>query len=363
MIGGVFLGISTIVDVAALAGVSVSTVSNVINHKGTTAPETEKRVREAIRQLNYIPNTVAKNLKTSRNNTVGIIAEDICAFMSGPIIEGISSVCEAKGYTVSLCNLRLEHLYPPQEPADYEQMVRRPEFLRSVQDSVTNFLSARVSGVIYVGLHPRDVGGILPQLPIPVVYTYCLTRSDGDCTVNYDDFQGAKLAVDHLAELGHRRIALISGPINSIPTHKRMQGYTESLMEHGLSFDPAYVCTGKWSTSAGYQHCCRLLDMEYPPSAIFCMSDDIAFGAMRAAYERGISVPGRLSLQGFDNTDSSRCVLPALTTVNVPLSQMGRTSAQLLMSLMTQQEVEARHVLLPCTHVLRQSTAPPACGQ
>ncbi len=103
--------------------------------------------------------------------------------------------------------------------------------------------------------------------------------------------------------------------------------------------------------------------MEYPPSAIFCMSDDIAFGAMRAAYERGISVPGRLSLQGFDNTDSSRCVLPALTTVNVPLSQMGRTSAQLLMSLMTQQEVEARHVLLPCTHVLRQSTAPPACGQ
>ncbi len=351
--------ISTINDVAALAGVSVATVSNVINRKGTTAPKTEARVRAAIKQLNYIPNTLAKDLKTSRTSTIGIVVEDIGAFMTGQIIEGISAVCEAQDFALSLYNLRLEHLALLQKYVEYDKLVCLPEFRHSVELSVTSLLASRVSGLIYVGLHPRDVEGILPELPFPVVYAYCFTKSGDDYTVNYDDYQGAKLAVDYLAGLGHQRIALISGPINSIPTHRRMQAYTESLMEHDLVFDPAYVCTGSWGFGMGYEQCGRLLDLPAPPTAIFCMNDPMAFGAMKAAHERGVRVPEDLSLHGFDNDSASGFVIPALTTIDLPLAQMGRASAKILLDLMAGRQADNPRILLPCAHIPRQSTARP----
>lgn len=348
---------STINDVAALAGVSIGTVSNVINKKGNTSPKTEAKVYSAIKELNYIPNTLAKDLKTSKSKTIGIIAEDVSAFMSGKIIDGIASICEAHDYAVSLYNLRAEYRVDWDQAAPYEYLAKSESFRKAIKVSVTNLLSSRIRGLIYIGIHPRDVAGLLPSLDIPVVYTYCFTKGQNDYCVNYDDYQGAKLAVDYLAEMGHRRIALISGPIDSIPAHKRMKGYTESLMVHDLTFDPAYVCTGNWHFEDGYRQCCHLLDMAVPPTAIFCMNDVMAFGALKACRERGIAVPEQLSIHGFDNLTASEFFSPALTTIDISLFQLGVETGKMLLNILLDKTVENRSVLVPCSHVLRSSAA------
>lgn len=350
---------TTIHDVAAYAGVSIATVSNVLNRKGNTAEKTTAKVLAAVRELNYIPNALAKDLKANRSRTIGIIAEDVSAFMSGNIIDGISAVCETHDYAVTLCNLRAEHYMNTQPGMTYEMLPSYLPFQKAVSTAIDSLLSARVGGLIYIGLYPRDVSGILPDLGIPVVYTYCFTQNSGDYCVNYDDCHGSSIAMEHLISLGHTRIALISGVINSIPGHKRMKGYTESLMKHNLLFDPTYIITGDWGFPHGYRSCMQLLDLPEPPTAIFCMSDVLAFGALTAAHERGIRIPEQLSVHGFDDLLTSQFYLPPLTTVSLPLAGLGKTSADLLLCIISGNTPEARGILVPCTEIVRSSTRAP----
>lgn len=340
----------TIHDVAKLAGVSIATVSNTINQSNKVTPQTAERVKNAIKELNYIPNTLAKNLKTHQSNIIGIISEDIRAFSSGDIIDGICEVCEKRDYSINLCNLRVNA--KAGLSFSYKELEESDSFKWSVQNAVNMLLTSRVCGLIYIGIHPRDVGHILPVLDIPVIYTYSYTKKDDYC-INYDDYQGARLATEYLIGMGHQKIAIICGSINSVPSHKRMLGYQTSLMEHNLSLYPEYVRTGNWLYDDGYNQCLNLLRLENPPSAIFSMSDLMAFGAMNAASDYGCRVPEDISIHGFDNLEVTNFIKPALTTVSLPLQTLGYTAAETMINILDGNPPKEHSVLIPCSHVVR----------
>ena len=346
----------TIHDVAKRAGVSIGTVSNVINQRNKVAEDTTVRVLNAIQELQYIPNTAAKALKTNQSHIIGILAEDISAFSSGPIIDGICQYCEEHNYTVNLCNLRVNNKVEHEREFLYSQLETSAAFHNSVQKSLNMLITSRVDGLIYIGVHPRDVSKILPEISIPVLYTYSYTKGPDVC-VNYDDFQGSLLAVENLIHLGHKKIGLICGSIDSISSHKRLMGYQNALMKHDLPFYPEYVRSGNWHYEDGYRCCQELLSLPVPPTAVFSMSDLMAYGAINAACDQGLRVPEDFSVQGFDDLEHSSIIRPALSTIHLPLQEMGRKSAELMLRLLEHEPVteEENRILLPCTLVPRNS--------
>lgn len=344
----------TIHDVAKLAGVSIATVSNVINQSQKVSPKTAERVMSAIKELNYIPNTIAKSLKTSQSRIIGILAEDVNAFFSGDIINGICEYCENRDYTINLCNLRVNSKVIQTSTVLYKELEETSSFQKSVENSLNIFMTSRICGLIYIGTHPRDVGHILPELQIPVVYTYAYTKNNDYC-INYDDCQGAMLAVDHLIEKGHTKIALICGSVDSVPSHKRMMGYQTSLMNHNLTLYPEYVRSGNWQYTDGYNQCLELLRLKNPPTAIFAMSDLMAYGAINACLDNGYRIPEDISIHGFDNRDLSEYTNPALTTIDLPLLKIGMQAAETILSIVNGLPPENRGVLIPCAHIPRRT--------
>lgn len=346
----------TISDVAKRAGVSIGTVSNVINKNGKVKKATAEIVLKAIDDLGYIPNTVAKSLKTSHTKIIGVLCEDVSAFSSGEIIDGICDYCEQNGYTITLCNLRVNRKVNHTVTFNYDELEASDSFQKDVLTNVNQLLATRVSGLIYIGVYPRDVKNVLPALDIPVVYTYAYTTNDDYC-INYNDFQGAKLAVEFIIKNQHKDIAVISGSINSIPGHKRLLGYQTALMEHNLPFIPEYIRSGNWHYEDGYQQCQELLNLPKPPTAIFAMSDVMAYGAMNAAKDRGLHLPIDLSIHGFDDLELSSYTRPSLTTIGLPLKEMGLKSAESILKLICSEPLERFNILLDCSHCHRKSIA------
>ena len=342
----------TIHEVAKLAGVSIGTVSNVINQTNKVSPRTSEKVMAAIKELNYIPNPLAKSLKTNQSRIIGVMAEDVRGFSSPDIIDGVCDFFETENYSISLANLRVntkagrEFLYKEVEESDV--------FKKSINDALSMLLASRICGLIYIGTHLRDVGNILPGLDIPVVYTFAYTMKKDYC-VNYDDYQGARLATEYLIKMGHKRIAVICGAINSVPTHKRLMGYQTALMEHNLPLYPEYIRTADWHYEGGYEQCLELLRQKNPPTAIFSMSDLMALGAINAATDNKLRVPEDISIHGFDNLELIEFIKPALTTVRIPLHDLGFQTARLLSDILHNHKPEKHSLLLPCTHVVRDT--------
>lgn len=348
----------TISDVAKKAGVSIATVSNVINQNGKVKKNTEQLVLNAIDELGYIPNQIAKGLKTSQTNIIGIMAEDINSGFSSGIIDGICEYAEKTGYTVSLCNLRVNRKVKVADDTDYLEMASSKGFQELVRTNLNLLLTSRICSLIYLATYPRDVAKILPKLNIPVVYAYAYHSDQNVCSVNYDDFKGGKAATEYLISKGHKKIGLISGSIQSYPTHRRMLGYQTALMEHQLPFVPEYICTGHWFYKDGYEQCLRLLSLPDPPTAIFAMSDIMAYGAINAASSKNINVPKDLSVIGFDNLELSSYCQPPLTTIRLPLQEIGIQSCKLAISLVEKKPVKDRCLQLDCRLIERDSVSP-----
>ena len=203
-------------------------------------------------------------------------------------------------------------------------------------------------------LHPRDVGHILPKLNVPIVYTYAYTKNDDYC-INYDDFQGAKLAVDHIIKKGHKDIAMISGSIDSVPAHKRMMGFQTSLMEHNLIFNPKYIRPGNWLYEDGYEQTKELMRLDKPPTAIFAMNDLMAYGAINASMDMGLKISEDIAIHGFDNLKLSQYIYPRLSTVDLPLRKMGIRAARTILEIIDERPPEKHSILIDCKHIARQT--------
>lgn len=336
-------------DIAAKANVSTATVSYVLNGKQNVKPETRERVQKIIEEMNYKPNNAAQSLKSKRTNTIGVIAEDLTVFNVPEIIDGINDYADQYDLHILLTNLRL-HKRVGHNYANVDA------YRKYAENAVSDLLAKQVEGMIYIGVHPRDVTGLIHTSNKPIVYTYCYT--DKDVSIQYDDEKASCDAMLHLVEKGHKRIAIITGLMDSIPSRLRFNGFYKAVTDYQLPFDPNLIKVGDWGLDSGYRLTKELLALAHPPTAILIMNDVMAVGAMRAAIENGVEIPRDLSIIGFDNRDFSDYVTPRITTMDLPLHDMGYNSMKSLAQLMKGEDVT--HDKSPiCSLIERHSVAPP----
>lgn len=330
----------TIRDVARRAGVSIGTVSRVLNGRPLVAESTRERVLAAIRELNYRPDGVARSLVSARTHTVAMVVPDITSPFFPQLVRGVEDVARREGYAVLLMNTD-----------------QRPERERDVLEALRE---KRVDGLVFMSADVTDAHlDAFRRLRCPVVLA--ATRAPGDelPAVIIDNVAAARDAVRHLLEHGHRRIGLISGPLNDrIAGKTRFEGYVTALREAGLAVEPELVEQGNYREPDGYRAARRLLELPDPPTAIFAASDEMAVGALNAAVDRGLRVPGDLAVVGFDGVALADMVRPKLATVVQPIYETGATAMRLLVRRLREGRwPDAGVTILP--HALRPG---PSCG-
>lgn len=327
----------TIRDVAQLAGVSTATVSKVLNDGAYVSASARERVHAAVGKLDYRPNTIARSLKKQRTHTIGLITDDLKGVFTMPLMLGVEEAVSAEGFGVFLCN---SHGEPPRERSHLRML-----------------LDKQVEGVILLsGYRVRERGA--PTLPLgglPIVYLYQYTRDVAAPSVIPDDRGGAELGTRHLLGLGRRRIGFINGPPHYEATHRRLDGYRNALDQAGVAFDPALVRVGTWHQSSGYDLATELMALPDPPDAIFCSADGLAVGALDALHQLGARVPDDVAVVGFDDRDFAAHQRPPLTTVALPLYEMGRLAGDLILKAARGTAGTPTVHVVPCRLVQRQS--------
>lgn len=344
----VFL-IATIKDIARLTGVSVATVSNVLNGKsGAAGPAKTKEIFEAAARLQYQPNTLAKNLKLRRSHTVGIITEDLTVFNTPEIVDGIEAYCEEQGYEIVLANMRLFKRYDNNLTDTPEHAVLFANTLRSLQ-------AKQVEGVVYIGYHYRRVS-YQPQNDIPFVYAYCAPTEGNFPSVTFDD-EGASYQVGtELVRHGHQNIGVISGPISSLNAQARLHGYQRALYDAGVLYNNDLTLYGDWNKESGYRCAEQLIAKGV--SAIFAFNDVMACGVYAYCIRHNLAVGRDISLFGYDNRSVVDAFSPAISSVESPLGEMGRRSAALVLEKIRNPRAELpRTSTIPCILHLRDSVA------
>ena len=339
---------ATIKEIAKACHVSVATVSNILNDKPGASENTREMVLKVAREMDYMPNYMAKNLKTKNSRSIGVIAEDMTIFSIPDIIDGITEYCEEVDYQILLTNLRLYKKYN-------DTYYGRTDFYGIVQQEIKKLMAKQVEGIIYVTAHERVIRCIPEDLPIPAVMAYGYTRSGKVPSVVVDDEHGALDIVNHLIENGHEKIGVITGKADSLHMQARLIGYQKALLNHKILYDPELVKTGDWTRPAGYMYTDELL--EKGVTAIFCMNDLMAGGVYDYVNEKGLKIGTDLSVIGFDNREISEAFYPTLSTVALPLSYMGNIAAELLtMKLENQaEEAEKKEYKIPCQVIYRNS--------
>ncbi len=333
---------ATIKDVAARAGISYTTVSHVLNNTRYVSPEVRAKVEAAISELHYVPSAVARSLRARSTSTIGLLIPSGINPYFAELARGIEDCCERNGYCVILCN-------SDDDPA------KQRNYLRAL-------LEKRIDGLILAsGSDDPNFAQALRGVRIPcLVVDRALDGVDAD-TVRIDHEQGGYLATRHLLDLGHRHIVCIAGPAHTGVATLRVRGYRRALDEAGLRPPEAGILTCDFSSPGGYQAASRLLDAGCPVTAIVAGNDMIGLGVLRAAAERGVKVPERLSVIGFDDIQMSRYVYPALSTVGQSILQLGeRAAARLLARIAAPNAPLEREPPLAPALVARESTAPPA---
>jgi LacI family transcriptional regulator len=332
---------ATIRDIARHAGVSVATVSRVINGRPDVAPDTRDAVLRQIRAHNFTTNRNARALSVGRTGLVGFTVPNVYAEYFTLILSGATEALYEQDMRVVLCPTLHEH-------------EREVTLLEGLMHGTTD------AAILLLPTETPDELQALQAHGYPfVVADPRLPLDEGIPAVSAAHWAGAKAATDHLLSLGHRRIGLITGERGWVATEDRLNGYQSALAAAGVLPDPELVTEGDFLIGSGNPAACRLLDLDEPPTAIFASNDNMAMGAMQAARERGLRLPEDLSVVGFDDFEMARVVTPKLTTVRQPLEELGRTAVSLLMRLIDGQRVEALRVELSTKLVVRESTAPP----
>lgn len=328
----------TIYDVAREAGVSMATVSRVVNGNPNVKPKTRKKVLESIQRMGYRPNAVARGLASKKTTTVGVVIPDISYSFFAELTRGIEDIANMYHYNIILCNSDL-------------QKIKELQLIETL-------LEKQVDGLLYLGGEvTEEHRHIFSGASVPVVLA--ATRDEVDRSrpfVTIDQVQAAKDATQVLIEEGHQRIGLIGGPLTDpILGYPRYQGYKEALEEHGL-FEEQWVRIGNYRYPSGLQAATELLSIKDGPTAIFAVNDEMAVGAIHAAQDLGKQVPGNVSVIGFDNIPLAAQVRPLLSTVSVPMYDIGAVAMRLLTKYMNDEPIEENQVLLPYRLELADST-------
>lgn len=303
-------------DVARQAGVSLMTVSRVINHKGEVSAVTQKRVMDVVERLGYRPSGIARSLATQRTRTLGLVVPDVANPFFAQVARGVEQVACAQGYNVFLCNT-------DEDPS------RELAVLRSLEEK-------QIDGLVLCSsrLEERPLAEAITQLA-PVVLVNRLPAGDSIQSVLVNDFRGGRLATEHLLTSGCCRIGFLAGPPVSHSGQQRLLGYRAALQAAAAPSSPDWVRHGPPTVEGGLETTQRLL-LDHPElDALFCYNDLVAVGALQACSHLGRGVPGDVAVVGFDDIPLAALVTPPLTTCQVPRFELGATAVQLLLAKIT----------------------------
>lgn len=331
----------TIFDVARMAGVSYATVSRVLNNRDHVKPETRNTVLEVARQLGYVASPQARSLAGGRSQVIGLVLQRFDSAYIGEIIRGIDTALDAAQYDLMLYT---SHRHKSKESGYVAALAR------GLADGLLLLL-------------PRQPEAYLESLRrqrFPYVLIDHQGIGDYARSVGATNWQGAYDATRYLIGLGHRRIGFVTGALELGCAVDRLAGYRTALSDAALPSDPALIYTGDFLQPEGYAGGQALLRLPTPPTAIFASNDDMAFGVMDAARDRGLRIPVDLSVVGFDDLPRAAAVHPALTTVRQPLEEMGQTATRMLLQLIADPQLPLGRVALPTELVVRESCQPPA---
>jgi LacI family transcriptional regulator len=329
---------ASIKEVALKAGVSIATVSRVLNDKGPVAVETRNRILAAIEQLRYVPHGAARSLITNQTDTIGVLLPDLYGEFFSEVIRGIDLAARRSGFHVLISGFHSD---------------------RAEIEAVLRALRGRVDGLIV--LSPDvDAQSLRRNLPETLPVVLLNTPVDGDGAdfdaINLDNHGGAFAMVRHLAGLGHRRIAFIRGPEENADARERLRGYRDALLSLEIAEEEALELGGDFSEESGYRAGQRLLALTSRPAAVFAANDSMAIGCLFALREAGARVPGDIALAGFDDIPIARYITPSLSSVHVPIAELGtRAMERLLHAVDSKNGHERRQETVATTLVVRGS--------
>jgi LacI family transcriptional regulator len=331
----------TLSDVAERAGVSVSTVSRVLNRKATKhriSAGTEALILQAAEDLNYKANHLARGLRLKKTNTIGLIAPDLSNPFFAHIIKRVQKIAHGLGYSLIVCN--------SDESLDMEV------------EQVNLLYRKRVDGLIAmpVGQRYDHFEEWLDRDAPLVLLDRCFDALPVDSVV-VDNYRGAYEATEHLIAFGHQRIALVQGLPGTYTNTARLQGYRDALAAHDVEVDERLVVGGDFRQEKGYIETKLLLNLDFAPTAIFAAGDLITLGALQAIYEEGLQIPDDVSLLSFDDFDFAPFLRCPLTAVQQPKETMGEMAVKLLVERFENRGREHRRIVLKPELVLRHSVS------
>lgn len=332
---------ATIKDVAKMAGVTIGTVSRVLNNKKWVSEDCRKKVLVAIKDLHYKPQAHARRLRQKHSRICGVIAPHHTAIFSSPfftnIMEGLEEVAAEKQYRLLL--------HPLSETA-------------RAQISYRALLGdGSVDGMFVLNAWSTDASiRELAEANVPfILINGKITGQEDLPYVGFDNLGGVKKAVEHLVKMGHERIGMINGRMTTTNAIERFQGFQEMLAQNKLEFHGDWVADGEFEEEGGYKAALKILSAVRRPSAILCASDLMAMGAMRALKEKGVNVPEHISVVGFDNMEEAAYHEPALTTVSFSAYEMGKLAARKMFQLIAEEPLEQKATTLQAELIERES--------
>lgn len=333
---------TTLKDIAKATGLSTTTVSLVLNGKPHRISQEKCRlIKETAKKMDYHPNRLAVGLIKHETKTVGLILPDITNVFFSEVAKGLEDVLREHGYQLLLCNSNDRHA---QEISAIHMMNNQ------MVDGLIIVMSSET-----VGEKEKQTFAALKRMKRPVVLIDCFNESGGFSTISIDNFKASYIAVEYLVSLGHRRIACICGPLGLKTNDDRLRGYTAALSDSGIPFEKALICQGDFRYQSGYDAIPVLLPKK--PTAVLCLNDMMAYGAMNALNNQGIRVPEDVSVMGFDDIFFSQITSVPLTVIRQPAPEMGQKAGQVLLAELSVHAEPQQIVFEPVIRVRKSTKA------
>lgn len=331
----------TMAQIAKEVGVSTTTVSKVLNQQPGVGPQTRARIQQIIEEHDYVQNHAARHLRKGQSGLIDLVFQRLEGGYDLGIMHGIQTALDESGYRLVI--------FATQQDEDTERL-----WLRRMLDLSTD-------GVLLLLPYERiGIANALQAQNIPFVAIGDRNEPTTSFpTIGSTIWLGGYTATEHLISLGHRRIGIITGPLDLMTSRARLAGYREALERANIPVDPALICEGNYLLGDGVQQTRAFLDLPDPPTAIFAGNDAQATGAYRVLYERNIRIPDEMSVIGFDDVMYTAQMSPPLTTIHQPLQEIGKMAANMLLRQIAGQQLESNHVELSTSLVVRESCAPP----
>ncbi|HVU66875.1 MAG TPA: LacI family DNA-binding transcriptional regulator [Ktedonobacteraceae bacterium] len=331
----------TMAQIAKEVGVSTTTVSKVLNQQPGVGAQMRARIQQVIEQHDYVQNHAARHLRKGQSGLIDLVFQRLEGGYDLGIMHGIQDALDENGYRLVIF-------------ATHQDETTERLWLRRMLDLSTD-------GVLLLLPYERiGIANALQAQNIPFVAIG--DRNEPTTTfptIGSTIWLGGYTATEYLISLGHRRIGIITGPLDLMTSRARLAGYREALERAGIPVDPALICEGNYLLGDGVKQTISLLDLPDPPTAIFTGNDAQATGAYRVLYERNIRIPDQMSVIGFDDVMYTAQMAPPLTTIHQPLQEIGRMAANMLLRIIAGQQLESNHVELSTSLVIRESCASP----